>query len=388
MRKYRILYGIILFTSLILFIFSNRLAAGAFFTGLAVLLLSSAIWNWYNASQMEVALELKPGAERGQECILYINMKNASRFASGAVRIELVWNNIWLGEVYKDEVLCPSHHIIQERQEVHFKSRYCGKLVCSAVGITIYDLFGITGCRLRNEQNKICMIFPGQRRIQTDESTRMSGWKEPETYSVYQRGDDRSEWYAVHEYIPGDSVKSIHWKLSAKLQDELLVREYKQLLDQDVLVLVDFFREYQGAKISNACLDGALMVAAAIAYSLEEQLKFHLGWYDTVTKRCRMKKIIKNEDILEALQEMLSLPVAEKGPFAAWHYLYELEKKPFKKVYYVACESTEEILEPLHAMQETKTILVREQEALYTKTKYGISISVKQLEEGVDRIVI
>lgn len=45
-----------------------------------------------------------------------------------------------------------------------------------------------------------------------------------EVYAINKKGDDPSEIYDIHKYQEGDSLKNIHWKLSAKY-DSILVKE-------------------------------------------------------------------------------------------------------------------------------------------------------------------
>lgn len=388
MRKYRILYGIILLASLLLFILSNHPTAGALSLSMILIPLMIGVWNRYNARKIEISMEMNPGVEKGKECILYFNIKNPSKLASGMIRMEMVWNNKWLGEEYKEVIFCPSHTGKSNRHEVHFKSRHCGRLVCSVSQVTIYDLFGITGYRIKKEVRQSSIIYPSFCNTMMDKFSVPDAWKESEVYRAYQRGNDQSEWYGVHEYRPGDPIKSIHWKLSVKLQGELLVREYGYPIGRDVLVLADIFREYQGKKIHSDRMDGVITIVATIAYALTKRMEFHMGWYDTVTNRCRIRKVSKSEDILETLQEILSTPAPKEGSFAARHYLFEQEKKPFTKVYYISCEGTEELLEQLHITQETKVILVRDQNEAYAETTYGISTTVREIEESVSGIVI
>ena len=50
--------------------------------------------------------------------------------------------------------------------------------------------------------------------------------------------DDPSRPRSVRGYLPGDPLKRIDWKLSAK-RDELIVRTYDQSVSNDVVVMME-----------------------------------------------------------------------------------------------------------------------------------------------------
>lgn len=57
-------------------------------------------------------------------------------------------------------------------------------------------------------------------------------------YAQDRRGLDRTEVYQIREYVPGDSLSQIHWKLTSK-RETLLVREPACPVEQSLLFLVD-----------------------------------------------------------------------------------------------------------------------------------------------------
>ena len=58
----------------------------------------------------------------------------------------------------------------------------------------------------------------------------------PESTESSAKGSDFSEIGQVREYIPGDSLKDIHWKLSAK-KEALMVKERLQMSSQKLQIV-------------------------------------------------------------------------------------------------------------------------------------------------------
>ena len=59
-----------------------------------------------------------------------------------------------------------------------------------------------------------------------------------ETYSQFRKGQDYSEIYQIREYVPGDNVKYIHWKLSGRT-DTPMVKEASFPLDKSLMIVMD-----------------------------------------------------------------------------------------------------------------------------------------------------
>ena len=59
-------------------------------------------------------------------------------------------------------------------------------------------------------------------------------------YSDKRPGDDVTEIFAIRDYVAGDKIRNIHWKLSSK-KDNLMVKDYSLPLLENDVVLVDIF---------------------------------------------------------------------------------------------------------------------------------------------------
>ncbi|MDR1892714.1 MAG: DUF58 domain-containing protein [Oscillospiraceae bacterium] len=87
------------------------------------------------------------------------------------------------------------------------------------------DLFGLFVRRIPKQSGCTVTVLP--KSLSTDVFSQDDATAQPEneTYSQTRPGFDFSETYAIREYVNGDPVRSIHWKLSQKT-DRLMVREY------------------------------------------------------------------------------------------------------------------------------------------------------------------
>ncbi len=74
--------------------------------------------------------------------------------------------------------------------------------------------------------------------VQLSFSDRSSVELDSDEYSMHHPGDDPSETFALREYVPGDRVRSIHWKLTEKT-GEVIVRQLGLPVNNSILLLMD-----------------------------------------------------------------------------------------------------------------------------------------------------
>ena len=103
-------------------------------------------------------------------------------------------------------------------------SRYAGRLTVWVEECKVYDLLQIFYLTYRMEKDAGVLVWPvfsdGEETEELYES--VEGF--PKENESRKRGTEYNPDYEVREYVAGDELKSIHWKLSAK-QDKLMVRE-------------------------------------------------------------------------------------------------------------------------------------------------------------------
>lgn len=84
--------------------------------------------------------------------------------------------------------------------------------------------------------------------------------------AAYGRGEE--EFAGVREYRPGDHPRRIHWKMSARVPDRLLVREFEDPLVRDALILLETFLPNPNDSRRRARLERAVSFAATLAEGL------------------------------------------------------------------------------------------------------------------------
>lgn len=83
---------------------------------------------------------------------------------------------------------------------------------------------------------------------------------------------DSMDYAQVREYVPGDPLKAIHWKLSSRLEDgSYLTRLYEVYTDPGVAVIMDFYADNDEARVLMGMFDAVVEAAFSVATFTQEK---------------------------------------------------------------------------------------------------------------------
>jgi uncharacterized protein (DUF58 family) len=130
-------------------------------------------------------------------------------------RIELTITDLMSGEARKITVPVNDNGVTK----IPMDTGHCGAYSVQVTKFAVYDLLGFFHLRLKAESKNKIIVKPMP--VMPDIMPNMSGFK---AKNLRKSKLPNSEIYDIRDYQKGDSIKTIHWKISAK-KDELLVKE-------------------------------------------------------------------------------------------------------------------------------------------------------------------
>lgn len=141
-------------------------------------------------------------------------------------------------------------HII--KRSVSFPLR--GSYDIGVRSLRVCDLIGFFATEVRLELGRTVIVYPDN--IVMSENTRRSETDLPTPVTRPFTISDQAEPADIREYVPGDPIKNIHWKLSAK-SDDLQVKNFSSNMDRNVYILCDLsfsggVKPQQGVKAQTA----------------------------------------------------------------------------------------------------------------------------------------
>lgn len=252
--------------------------------------------------------------EKNSEIPILIQVKNKSKWLSVRCGFKINVVNNFTGEVKKEIINHTVTRGVKETFSESFLSSDCGEISVYLVEYYVYDWIGCLYLKKKTNDVKKIEILPETHLLMTEiQRTTREFITDSEVYSDSEKGDDLSEIYQVREYVEGDPIHDIHWKLSAKT-DNLLIKEHGKPLGCVVLIWIDLFRNntvkhLRGKKHGRKNLPvNAIEMAASVSLSLIEQKCVHMvAWYEEKNDRIIRKRVENEENIYELLNRLLYL---------------------------------------------------------------------------------
>lgn len=186
-------------------------------------------------SMLKLSAELSTPetASQGSEAALSIHFKCASFLPVSRVNLRIQVENRYDGEVKKLKYSYAG--VLSSTGCVPLPTALCGMLHCSVTRLECRDLLGLIAIRRRCTAKAVCTVLP--KPVQPDKCPDIDACLETNVQLKPKYGGGYSEEHELREYRPGDTVNTIHWKLSSKT-DEVIVREALEAANDQVFLVL------------------------------------------------------------------------------------------------------------------------------------------------------
>lgn len=205
----------------------------------------------------------------GDKLVISYTVRNLSKFTIPYIEIENNISKELTGEaIPKIVTTLNSRDYFTYNEELILKRR--GYYPLGEIHVIIKDIFGFFTIKKKVTSKTSLLVYPIPTELNSFKIT-----------SIEQIGDmiidnkafeDKSRISSLREFREGDSVKAIHWKLSAKL-DELIIKEFDNSADTNVVVFVDNYYELYKKDLNRRLEDKIVDISiSVINYYLEHNI--------------------------------------------------------------------------------------------------------------------
>ncbi len=228
-------------------------------------------------------------SEEGRPVHAVIKVRNKGFLPAGKIEVKVKDKNVFqkkgqtwwitIGDVPVGERKHPFEMVIE--------GAGCHDIL--ATKVRIYSLFGLIYMTRKCKDFSSVLIMPKihSTGVQITETVR-NFLGDSDIYDEFRPGHDSGETFEIRAYREKDKLQSIHWKLSAKM-DELMVKE-NSLPKACAIVLMLEFRPWD--KATSAYLE----LAASISYALMDQKCPHfVAWYSAEKEGIRRIRVDDEE---------------------------------------------------------------------------------------------
>ena len=349
----KLAYLLILFLLWIMMtMYSFRVTAIVFYT---FLFLPLPLWCLLKIQTKKVHIELilpERIVEKKELFDVGIAVKNLNRLPVGRLKVALLYRNMYMSGYKKKKIEFP---LCQGTRKYMFtmSSDYSACLEFRIRSAKIQDIFGVFSVkkvrqsffrRVENTRSEELVVLPQLHEMEQS-LVRPNPYVlvESELYSGAKAGDDPAELFDIREYMLGDRLNRIHWKLSAKM-DRFMVKEFGLPIDCSVLILADFSVDSQSKSLEFQ--DAVRETALSLSFRMVQEQQTHLfAWRDAVTGANVRYRVSDIEEFYEMAGCLLKSSGAwkkksHKKPEEETAYLYfsEFWREQYTNIFYITAK--------------------------------------------------
>lgn len=307
MATNRTIFLILLIISAFSFIFIDT-AVGLAGIILCLLLPLASLCLFLAATKgLNIMLSLPATIQENSEAELIIKVNKPTTLQLARISLNInVFNSLSENQISKTLEIKRLQH---KNENISFKlsAEDFGKLRVSVLKAYAFDSLGLFRKKLPDIPESSMLILPKLFDVDIVNQPKVEITDEGQVYSQHKPGRDNTEIFAMHQYVPGDDIRKIHWKLSSK-SDELMVRDFSLPLNYSLFLLL----ELPKGKAEPSTFPAAVKLILSLSYALNMQQMGHsIGWFDTKASSLITREILSDEDISFAVSELVSLSGTE-----------------------------------------------------------------------------
>ena len=215
--------------------------------------------------------------------------------------------------------------------EIQLSSPYTGILSIEAEQIKVWDYLGFFSSKKKIFGNGTVVIMPSGKKIDIRKQQVFLGFDNLNREPVNRPGQQPPEIYQIKEYTPGDSIRNIHWKLTART-DQIMSKEYMDEIGTEVFFFIDLRFTEKSAKKINAFWE----ITSAISLGLiSSDIPHCIQWFNVNEKRTVSHDIRSHEDYLNVIENLIITSATDSSQVNSEEYLHE---------FYLHCMNKESVL--------------------------------------------
>ena len=230
--------------------------------------------------------------EKGNTGFVVLKLSNRSIVPSLEAEIKLISRNTFYGDEASTLISVPVRAYGDFEKYLPVTYSMNGMYEFQVEDIRFRDILGLVSLRKKQEEKcEITVVPASDTAAEFNMSDMAHGMTESE--ETVKKGHDFSDVSDVREYIPGDKLMSIHWKLSAK-RDILMVKDRVSMSDQQMVIVTELAGKDEE-------VDELLTLTYGICKSLvADQVFIRLMWWSEAAYEFHEQQIMNIEDLREA----------------------------------------------------------------------------------------
>jgi len=235
--------------------------------------------------------------ESGRPVGVDVKIRNKGVLPAGKVEVRVENKNVLHKKGKAQWIALDDISLGERKYHLKLKLKGAGCHEISVTQMKIYSLFGLIYLKHRCKDFSSVLIMPEvySANVQITEAVR-NFLGDADVYDEFRPGHDAGETFEIRAYREKDKLQSIHWKLSAKM-DDLMVKE-NSLPKACAVVLMLELRPLQSKRFRKKEIEAGayLDLVATLSYSLMDQKCPHfVAWYSVEKEGIRRIRVDDEE---------------------------------------------------------------------------------------------
>lgn len=305
----------------------------------------------YTARHLKISfVNDKNTAGRSLKVPLGIRIENSCRFPAANLVIELEYYNTVDRKKSRLKINTPVYPNEVHELTLNVSGEHYGVFKMKIKRCKIYDILKLSRFRVikgyDDDGFEECsmIIVPDHIPIENNIACYTDMGLETDEYSKHSKGDDPSEIFDIHEYIDGDKISRIHWKLSAK-QNKTMVKDYSMPITNSIMIMLDLNFNKNDEGFADL-YDTVIESATAISYYLVmNETPHRVIWYDARTSRLINMNVSDDETYGLLVNNLLQARLYNEYDLGLMHYVSEDKKYKCGHLMYLTTRYSENATE-------------------------------------------
>ena len=236
---------------------------------------------------------------------IIISIENKSPFSITHIRVDAKFKNRFFDTEHDCRFVISSSPFSTKKLKYEISSVHIGNIDFLLKKAVFYDYFSMFRFSKRINITKVVPIYPESVPVSVEVRPNNFFLGEADKFSKVKAGDDPSEVFNIREYIQGDKLNKIHWKLTSKT-DKYMVKEYSLPVSDNIFIYLDLKCKDESEE-SLLFIDSLIKSFFSISKEfINKGIIHYVGWYNSRRNVFVKSKIKTDADIYLTLNKIFS----------------------------------------------------------------------------------
>ena len=237
MLAFKLIYLIVLIVSGFFFVLYKDILALILF----LVIFCIPIFLFLALVIMRLGVKISTNAENsvisdGSKAKIIVKINNYTFLPITQLQIFAKYKNNFFNDYDKSEFTFGVGPFSKTSFVLEFGSSHTGNVEIELPKAKVLDFFGIFSLPVNLKKHFTVSFLPKLTHLDVALRQNLYTLSESDVYSKHKPGDDPSEVFAIRDYVAGDKLNRIHWKLSSK-QEKFMVKDYSLPISENVLLM-------------------------------------------------------------------------------------------------------------------------------------------------------